>query len=161
MDIFGILALVLAAVGIAGGFIPVLPGPPLSWAALLLLVFSENVKRPVTSTELIIWLAVAVVITVLDYILPSVMTRLTGGHKEAARGAMVGLVIGLFLTPVGMILGSFLGAFIGELMVPGQEAGPALKAAVGTFLAFLLTTGLKVIISAILLWKVISHLFFA
>ena len=159
MDAFGIIAIVLAVIGIAGGFLPVVPGPPLSWVALLLVYFSESAKDEVSVTALVVWLVIAVVITVLDYVLPGVFTKVTGGHKAAEKGAMIGLIVGLFLTPIGMILGSFLGAFIGELMVEKQDIAASLKAAPGAFIAFILTTGIKVIFSAILLWQVLSHLF--
>ena len=159
MDALGIIAIILAVIGIAGGFLPVVPGPPLSWVALLLVYFTESAKDEVSVTALVVWLVIAVVITVLDYVLPGVFTKVTGGHKAAEKGAMIGLFVGLFLTPIGMILGSFLGAFIGELVVEKQDIAASLKAASGAFIAFILTTGIKVIFSAILLWQVLSHLF--
>jgi len=159
MDAFGIIAIILAVIGIAGGFLPVVPGPPLSWVALLLVYFSESAKDELSVAVLVIWLAIAVVITILDYVLPGVLTKFTGGHKAAQRGAMIGLIAGMLLTPIGMILGSFLGAFLGELLVGKQDVTASLKAASGAFLAFILTTGIKVIFSVILLWQVLSNLF--
>jgi len=159
MDAFGIIAIILAVVGIAGGFLPVLPGPPVSWVALLLVFLSASAKDPVSVTALVLWLVIAIIITVMDYIFPSLMTKYTGGHKTAERGAFIGLFAGLVLTPVGMVLGSFIGAFIGELLVGKQDAVSSLKAAFGTFLAFILTTGIKVIYSVIMLWQVLVHLF--
>jgi len=159
MDFLGILALILGVAGIFGGFIPVLPGPPLSWVALLLVHFSDSAKDEITVTALIIWLVIATALTVLDYVLPGMLTKATGGHKAAERGATIGLIAGLFLTPIGMVLGSFLGAFIAEFIAEKQDVFGALKAASGAFLAFILTTGMKVIFSAIVLWQIIAHLF--
>jgi len=159
MDAFGIIAIVLAVIGIAGGFLPVIPGPPLSWVALLLVYLSENAKDELSVTALVIWLVITVVITILDYVLPGVLTKVTGGHKAAQRGAIVGLIAGMLFTPIGMILGSFLGAFLGELTLGKQDVTASLKAASGAFLAFILTTGLKVIFSVILLWQVLTNLF--
>jgi len=159
MDFLGIMALIMGVLGILGGFIPVLPGPPLSWVALLFVYLSNSAKDEISTSALIIWLAVSIVLTVLDYILPGMLTRVTGGHKAAERGAMAGLIAGLFFTPIGMVLGSFLGAFIAELVAEKQDVSGALKAASGAFLAFILTTGMKVIFSAMLLWQIITHLF--
>lgn len=159
MDAIGIIAIILAAVGIAGSFLPVLPGPPLSWVALLLVNFSSMAKDEVSTTALIIWLIATIAITVADYVLPSLLTKAMGGHKAAERGAIIGLIIGLFLTPIGMILGSFIGAFLGEFLSEKQDVFASLKAASGTFLSFILTTGIKAIFSAILLWQVLIHLF--
>ena len=36
-----ILAVILALIGIAGSIVPGLPGPPLSWAAVLVLSFTD------------------------------------------------------------------------------------------------------------------------
>jgi len=154
MDFFGILAIILAVVGIVGGFLPMLPGPPLSWVALLL-VFLSDKADPVTVTALVGWLVAAVVITVADYILPGYMTRLTGGHKAAERGAFWGLIAGIVFTPVGMVLGSFLGAFICEMIASKKDMWGSLKAATGAFAAFILSTGIKVIYSAVILWVVV------
>lgn len=94
----------------------------------------------------------------MDYLLPGYMAKLTGGHRGAERGALVGLIVGIFFTPIGMVLGCFLGAFLGELIVEGESPARALSAATGAFLAFILTTGIKVIFSVIALWQVIKHL---
>jgi len=159
MDALGIIAIILAVIGIAGGFLPIVPGPPLSWVALLLVYFSESAKDELSVSALVIWLVIAVVITILDYVLPGIFTKVTGGHKAAEKGAIIGLIVGLLFTPVGMILGSFLGAFLGELLFEKQDVSASLKAASGAFIAFILTTGIKVIFSVILLWQVLAHLF--
>ena len=86
-------------------------------------------------------------------------TKLTGGSRHADRGAMVGLILGIIFTPVGMILGSFLGAFLMELYYNDKGASQALKAAVGSFLGFITGTGLKTIVSVILMWKIIVFAF--
>jgi len=158
METLEIFALILGFVGLVGGFLPVLPGPPVSWVALLLIYLTDT-QIGIDSRMLIVWGVVVVVVTVLDYVLPAVFTRLTGGHKAAQHGATIGLVAGMFLTPIGMIAGSFIGAFIGELFTEGQDAFDALKAACGTFFAFILTTGAKVIVSAVILFRIFSAIF--
>jgi len=160
MDIFGIIAIILAIAGIAGGFLPIIPGPPLSWLGLLFVYFSAKADEPISFTALMIWLAITIAISVADYILPGMLTKLTGGHKAAERGAFIGLIIGLFFTPVGMVLGSFLGAFAGEYFAERQNFGASLKAACGAFLAFILSTGMKVLFSAVVLWVIVEHLIF-
>lgn len=159
MDALGVIALILAIVGVLGGIVPMLPGPPLSWAGLLCVYLSDSAKDQVPTSALIIWLVLATVITIMDYLIPGMLTKVTGGHKAAEWGATIGLFAGVFLIPVGMILGSLIGAFIGELMVAKQDVGSSVKAALGAFLGFILTTGIKVIFSVILLWRVIVYLF--
>lgn len=156
-----IIAVILAVAGIVGSIVPALPGPPLGWAAMLCVFFCNGTNAsgdPMTLTCLLIWLAVTVIITVLDYIVPAYMTKATGGHKAASRGAAIGLVLGLFFTPVGMILGSLAGAFIGEFMFANSGALTSFKATIGTFLGFITGTIMKFVVSAAMAWYVIVYL---
>jgi uncharacterized protein YqgC (DUF456 family) len=99
------------------------------------------------------------IVSVVDYIVPMYFTKITGGSKYAERGAIVGLIAGIILTPIGMILGSFLGAFLFEYYYTRQGAGQALKAAIGSFLGFITGTGLKTIVSVLILWKIFVFAF--
>ena len=71
---------------------------------------------PITTKLLLIWLAIVIVVAIVGYIIPSYTTKLTGGSKYASRGAIIGLIAGLFIPPVGMILGSLLGAFLADFI---------------------------------------------
>lgn len=152
-----ILAILAGVVGIAGSILPGLPGTPVSWVGLLLLYIWGPEEMPLKT--LIIWGAVVAVVSVVDYIVPMYFTKLTGGSKYAERGAMVGLIAGIILTPVGMILGSFLGAFLFELYYNRKGSSQALKAAIGSFLGFITGTGLKTIASVMIMWKIFVFAF--
>lgn len=152
-----ILAILAGVVGIAGSILPGLPGTPVSWVGLLLLYIWGPEEMPLKT--LIIWGAVVAVVSVVDYIVPMYFTKLTGGSKYAERGAMVGLIAGIILTPVGMILGSFLGVFLFELYYTRKGSSQALKAAIGSFLGFITGTGLKTIASVMIMWKIFVFAF--
>lgn len=152
-----ILAILAGILGIAGSILPGLPGTPVSWVGLLLLYLWGPEDMPLKT--LVIWGVVMVAVSVIDYVVPMYFTKLTGGSRHAERGALVGLLAGIILTPVGMILGSFLGAFLMELYYNDKGASQALKAAVGSFLGFITGTGLKTIVSVILMWKIIVFAF--
>ncbi len=143
MDIvFIILGVVLLVAGLAGCVLPVIPGPPLAWLSLLLLQFTESIPQDWD----MVWLtlAVAVVVQILDYIVPAMGTKKFGGTKYGVWGAMIGLVAGLITPiPLGVIVGPFLGAFIGE-MIHQNQAEKALRAALGSLVGFLFSTGLKI-----------------
>lgn len=164
MDIVvSILALLAGAIGVAGSFLPGLPGPPFSWVGLLLLYIwgtgADYMGNTLTTKALIVWGVVVAVVSIVDYLVPMFFTKVTGGSKYAERGAMAGLILGIIFTPVGMILGSFLGAFLSELYYNRQGTGQALKAAIGSFLGFIMGTGLKTIVSVIMLWKIFVYAF--
>lgn len=153
-----VLAILAGIVGAVGSVLPGLPGTPVSWVGLLLLYFWGPVDMPLRT--LIVWGIVVVVVSVVDYIVPMYFTKLTGGSKYAERGALVGLVAGIILTPIGMILGSFLGAFLFEMYYARKDAGQALKVAFGSFLGFITGTGLKTIASVLIFIKIINFSFF-
>jgi len=135
-----ILGIILMIVGIIGCLVPVLPGPPISYIGLVLLHLTRF--GHFSNTILIILGGIAVIATILDFIVPVWGTKKFGGSKYGTRGAVVGLIIGLFLGPFGIILGPLIGAFVGE-MIFKDDINYALKAGFGSLLGFLTGIGLK------------------
>ena len=158
-----ILALVLGVVGIIGSIAPGLPGPPLSWVGLLVLYLwgsgTDGGGEPMTLTFLLVWLAVTIGITILDYVVPAYFTKLTGGSKAGGWGAIIGLFAGIFLAPVGMIVGSLVGAFVAELIYARKDAATSLKSALGAFLGFIFGTGAKLVASGVMLFYIFVFAF--
>ncbi len=142
--ILGILFMIL---GIIGCLVPVLPGPLLSFIGLILLHFTRF--GHFTIPTLIILGAIAVVVTVMDYIVPVCGTKRFGGSKYGTRGATVGLIIGIFLGPMGIIFGPLIGAFVGE-MIFRDDIGYAIKAGFGSLLSFVTGIGLKLAASLVM-----------
>jgi len=141
--------------GIIGCLVPVLPGPPLSFAGLVLLHLSRFGQFD--NATLITLGAIAVVVTIMDYIVPVWGTRRFGGSKYGTRGAAVGLVIGLFLGPMGIILGPLIGAFVGE-MIFKDDIKYAARAGFGSLLGFLTGIGLKLAASFIITFYFVKEL---
>ncbi len=137
-----ILAFVLIIGSVVGSVLPALPGPPLGYVAILLMHLTDWVDYSVSF--LLLWLVIVVVVTVLDNVLPIWTTKKFGGSKRAMWGSVIGLLVGMFVPPVGIILGTLLGAIIGE-MTAGSDLSKSLKAGFGTFVGFILTTGGKLI----------------
>ena len=154
-----ILLIILGALcllgGLAGCILPMLPGPPLAYAGLLLLHFTEQVQF--STTQLVVWLIVVVVIQVLDYFVPMLGSKYTGGTRWGTRGCMAGTLVGLFFMPWGIILGPFLGAFIGELL-GGSDKKLALKSGIGSLIGFLLGTVLKCAVCGYFIYLFFSEL---
>lgn len=142
---FGVLFIVL---GIIGSFIPILPGPLTSWIGLLLIHLTEAI--PFHHALIGITLIVAILINVLDYIIPALGTKKFGGSKYGIYGTTIGLIVGLiYLGPFGIIIGPFVGALVGELIYDQRDSKKAIKSAFGSFLGFLFSTGIKFIVSII------------
>lgn len=155
-----ILAVVISLAGIAGCIMPAIPGPPLSFAALLLLYLTNNPQNEITGKFIVIWFAIVAVVSILDYVVQPYFTRITGGSKLAVRYSIAGMVAGMiFFPPFGMIAGSFIGALIAELVVNKKPLQNSLLAALGTFLGFILGTGLKLAASITMLYYLIRFIF--
>jgi uncharacterized protein YqgC (DUF456 family) len=162
-----ILSFVLHLAGLLGTVIPVLPGPPLSFIALLVMQWSGY--GGFSPAFLWLWGGITVAVVVMDYFLPSLMTKQFGGSRAAAIGSFVGLLAGMFIFPPwGIIIGSFFGAFIGELIHDRANAAKdgaansggakAFKVAVGSFLAFIVGSGAKLIACSMMLFYAIKAL---
>ncbi len=141
--------------GVAGCFLPVLPGPPLSYIGMLLLHFTGRVQFSIA--ELVVMGIVVVVVQVLDYLTPLLGARAFGGTKWGSRGCVVGTIVGLFFMPPGIIVGPFLGAVVGELL-SGRPMGQSLKAGFGSFVGFLFSTLLKVVLCLYFIVRIIVAL---
>jgi len=146
--LFIVIAALFIIAGIMGAFIPIVPGPPLSYIGILILHF---IKDGLFSWLFLISWGVVVVITVtLDSFIPAEGSRRMGGSKMGIYGALLGGVFGLFFfPPAGIIVGPIIGAFIGEFLA-GKNSESALRAAMGSFVGFLVATGLKVGVAVIL-----------
>jgi len=161
------IGVILILLGLLGAVLPGLPGPPLGFAALLLLQFTKD--PPFSNGFLVIMGIVMVIVSVLDYIVPIYGTKKFGGSKQGVRGSTIGLIIGIFVLPLlgivigpfglaGIILGPFLGAYIGEKMT-GKDSETALRSAFGSFIGFLAGTFMKLAYSVVALVYFIIGLF--
>jgi len=174
-----ILAFIFLLAGLIGSIIPAVPGPPISYLGLWLLRWSG--KADFSYTFLIIWAAITIIVMVADNLLPAIMTKKFGGSKKAVIGSVIGLIVGMFFAPIGLLAGPFFGAFVGELIHSKTEAirirkenpddsepetinitarnEKALFAALGAFLAFILGTGAKLIIGGLMILFSIRAMF--
>lgn len=144
-----IIAALVMLLGIAGSFLPILPGPLTSWVGLLMIHFTKAI--PMDKSFLIITLVIAIFIWFLDYIIPAIGTKRFGGSRYGMIGTSIGLVIGLIAPiPGGIIIGPFLGALIGELLNK-SDTKTATRAAFGSFIGFLTSTFIKFVIAVIYL----------
>jgi len=152
-----IIAFILLLIGIVGSVFPVVPGPPISFIGLLLVQKSGYVNF--TPEFLWVWAGITIVITVMDYIFPSWLTRKFGGSRAASIGSLIGLLAGTFVCfPWGLFFGSFVGAFIGEIIHNNEDKLHALKVACGAFLAFIVGSGAKLFVTIMMFYRTVKAL---
>jgi len=152
-----ILSILIAVAGIAASVLPVIPGPPISFLALILVSWARA-WEPFSTAFLLIMAAVMVMVSLLDYILPIGAAKWYGASKAGFWGSIGGLLLGLFFFPPwGVIFGPIIGAFVGELLT-GKKGKEALRAGWGALIGNVLVTGLKIAYSGLILLFVIKEL---
>lgn len=150
MDLFLlILSAILIISGIIGSFMPIIPGPLTSWFGLFSLNLISTVE--IDKTLLIITFIIALIIFVLDSLIPIYGSKYFGATKYGILGASIGLLIGI-ITPIpfGIIIGPILGALIGELLF-NNDLKKSIKSSMGVLIGFLASTFIKFITSLIYL----------
>ena len=147
-----LICIFLLVLGILGCFIPIIPGPPLSFAALLLLTIFTDYQCD--DDFLWQWAAIVVVVTIVDFWLQVYGVKNFGGTKKAVNGTMLGLFIGLIAPiPFGFILGPFAGAFIGAYMDEKDDLLKVVKIASGALLGFIGGVVLKLFVCVYLFYE--------
>ncbi len=157
MDItLSILAVVFGIVGCIGCIVPVLPGVLLTYIGYLCLYFVSGVDMSLA--WVVAFGVLTLVLTIVDYLLPAYLTKRSGGTKAGEWGATIGVIVGMFLGPIGIIGGSFIGAFVGELLHDNKDTDRALKSGISSFLSFIVGTLSKLAISVWMTVHIFIHL---
>jgi hypothetical protein len=153
-----ILGLCFALIALAGCILPFIPGPSLSFLALITLSYAKN-WEPFSSTFLIIMAGLTVLVTILDYIVPAAGAKKYGASKLGMWGSIIGMLIGLFFFPPwGMIIGAIVGVLAVEL-ITGKEGKDALMAGWGVFVGNLIVIGIKLAFSGVILFFYVRGMF--
>jgi len=157
MIVLIILGLVFALIGLIGCILPVIPGPPLSFFALIILSYAKN-WEPFSTTFLIIMAGLTILVTVLDYVVPAIGAKRYGASKLGVWGSIIGMLIGIFIFPPwGMLIGAMAGALAGEL-AGGKKGGKALRAGWGVFVGNIMSIGIKLAFSGAILFFYIKEM---
>lgn len=144
-----ILSGIFVFLGFVGCILPILPSIPLSYIGILLLHFTSKIQF---STQfLVIWGIIVLLAQLLDYFVPILGTKKFGGSKKGVWGSTLGMVIGLFFAPWGIVIGPFIGAIVGELM-DGKTHIQAIRAGLGSFIGWMINTASKLIIAGFFIY---------
>ena len=159
MDTFlAITAVVCGIVGILGAVLPILPGTIISFVGMFCAYFTSD--SGISAGQMWLWGVISAIIILLDYILPGYFSKVFGGTKAGITGATIGVIVGLFMGPIGIIAGPFIGAVVGEMM--SQQKQPLDKALVvgfGSLLSFFVGSGMKLIAGGFMMYYIWCDIF--
>lgn len=125
------LAIILMLVGVAGTILPALPGVLLIFLTVAAYGWYEGFH--VITAHYLIILAGLTLLSVLVHYLSAVWgARHYGSSKYGSWGAIVGMILGIFIfPPLGIFIGAFLGALLGEY-ITCSEWKQAARSGIGT-----------------------------
>ncbi|ADI01860.1 MULTISPECIES: DUF456 domain-containing protein [Syntrophothermus] len=145
-----IIAILLMLIGLAGTFLPVLPGIPVVFLAIAGYGWYEGFKV-VTPKFLAIMAGLTVLSILVDYLAGLLGAKFFGSSPAGIWGAFVGGILGLVLGgPVGLVLGPWIGAFVGEY-VKLRDVNKAWRVGVGTVVGIFTGVAAKVVIGLVMI----------
>lgn len=145
------LSFIFIAIGFVGCILPY-PGH-LSILLALAIVPTEGLSYPWYLWVLLILLCI--IGGLVDNITTSMGCKKYGGSKAAIGGSIIGLVIGAFFPPVGIILGPFLGAFGAEYFIAKRSMKAGAQVGLGATLGMVAGMLAKLLIAALMLLLVL------
>jgi uncharacterized protein YqgC (DUF456 family) len=144
------------AVGVAGVVLPILPGSLFLVAGTALVAWAGHFTR-VGWGMVALSAVVAALVWLVDLAAAALGAKAFGASRWSVVGASVGLVVGLFLGPLGIVLGPIVGAIAFELL-RNPDLGRALKAGAGAFLGLVLGNAVKIALAFVLVGAVVLAL---
>jgi uncharacterized protein YqgC (DUF456 family) len=122
-----------------------------------LLVFSWTGFSAISTSALVATALLMVLFTWADYYLPIALVKKWGGTEHGKRGALAGLVVGLFMGPWGLLLGPAVGAYVFERFGAGLAHKAAFWSAFGSLVGFLAGTAGKLLFALVLFaWMLVE-----
>ena len=158
-SLISVVAIILLLLGIVGTILPVLPGLLLSLAGLLIYKFGTD--APLSMVFIWIFVALTLISTVLNYVIPAKTNRKYGGTKWGSICSFVGTLIGIFFIPIpfGFLIGMFAGVFVGELLHDANDKKKAWNSTKGALIGFLYGTGFNLIVGLAMFLVVVIDIF--
>lgn len=144
-----IMAVLLIAGGYLGAVLPY-PGCFVTLLGCICIVIARGEPYP----EWWFWgiqLSLALFGTFVDNITTALGAKRFGGSRSSFWCAMLGLFVGAFFFPFGLIIGPFLGAFAAEVLLARKTIKSSVHAGIGATLGLLVGVVCKLIISTIMI----------
>ncbi|WP_019119222.1 DUF456 domain-containing protein [Brevibacillus massiliensis] len=147
------IVVALFVISIAGVFMPVLPDTLLLWGGFLLYQFA--IAEPGAGLPASFWWGMAVLSVLIfgaDILMSMYFVKKYGGSKWSSLGAIAGVILGIMIfPPFGIIIFPFLIVFAIEMFFQNQPADRALKAGLGSLVAFFSSAVMKVAVQIIMI----------
>jgi uncharacterized protein YqgC (DUF456 family) len=144
--------ILLFILSIAGIFMPILPSVLFLWGGFLIYHFL------IDSTGLgsVFWWGMGIltaIMFIVDYVASAYFVKKYGGSKWSMLGSILGMILFPFIMgPLGIIIGPFIAIFVIEMLL-GQTKSHSFKVAWGSFISFISSSFVKVLVTiGMIIW---------
>lgn len=154
-DVFYIIcygiACILFIVALIGTIYPLIPGPTLAFVLVLIfkLLFTSY---PPSWLIVIIIGCLAAISFFTDYLMSVIGAKKFGATKYGAWGALLGGIIGMFISWIWVFVGPIIGAILFELLCGKNTLNASLKSGTGAFVGTVCAVIFKVAIVLFSFW---------
>ncbi|MBZ9750373.1 DUF456 family protein [Deinococcus sp. HMF7604] len=158
MSLAFVVFLVAWVIGMIGTFVPVIPATAIIFLGSVAATLVDGFQLWPDLPFLLTFLAITILIGLVDNLASAWGARKYGGSKQAVWGALIGGLVGILpIIPFGLILGPLLGALIAELVVVKKLPVDALRSAWGTLVGLLAGLAAKLVLHLMIglyeLWR--------
>ncbi|MVN85402.1 DUF456 family protein [Deinococcus sp. HMF7620] len=158
MSLAFVVFLVAWVIGMIGTFVPVIPATAIIFLGSVAATLVDGFQLWPDLPFLLTFLAITILIGLVDNVASAWGARKYGGSKQAMWGALIGGLVGILpIIPFGLILGPLLGALIAELVVVKKLPADALRSAWGTLVGLLAGLAAKLVLHLMIglyeLWR--------
>lgn len=144
-----IIVSVFFLISLVGTVLPMIPEAPLIVIGMViygLIAGFDELSLYFFIGQIILALAIIGV----DYLTTAFGSRYFGGSKPAMWGSAIGLLVGLFFFPIGLLIGPFLGAALADYAFR-RNSDQAIRSGVGASLGFWAALPFKLILKGIMI----------
>lgn len=135
--------------GLAGVFLPVLPGVPLVFAGTFIYAWSTGFQV-ITVGNLILFAILTVLAWAVDYMGGLITAKKYGASKYGLIGGFLGGVLGLVLLSIpGFIAGQLIGMILGELYF-GKQVKESFTSGFAMFVGYILGSTVKIFFAGLI-----------
>lgn len=132
-----ILCFIIMLLGLGGTILPVLPGIPIMWVAMLGYGWYSDWAYYGLTTMVVTGLIVVLSLAV-DQLASAMGAKKFGATRAGMIGSVVGALLGvIFFNIIGLILGTFIGAAAFEMLFARQDLKNSLASGAGALVGFL------------------------
>ncbi|HNU80644.1 MAG TPA: DUF456 domain-containing protein [Bacillota bacterium] len=147
--LFLILSSAIMLTGLAGVFLPVLPGVPLVFAGAFIYAWSTSFEV-ITIGNIVLFAVLTAIASAVDYVGGLITARKYGASKYGLIGGFLGGILGLIALGIpGLIIGQLAGVILGELYF-GKQMKESFTSGFAMFIGYILGSTIKVFFAGLI-----------